>query len=98
MVFGILFVNSAYKTYVVTPHLNCLINICCDPSSEPSLRDGSDDGSQYMVSMRHKKNYLSNIIKCSSYLRLWSKQPRSRSVAHYEPSHLDIHSLQIQLQ
>ena len=22
--------------------------ICCDPSSEPSGRDGSDDGSQYM--------------------------------------------------
>ena len=22
--------------------------ICCDPSSEPSLRDGSDGGSQYV--------------------------------------------------
>ena len=22
--------------------------ICCDPSSEPSLRDGSDEGSQRM--------------------------------------------------
>ena len=31
--------------------------ICCDPSSEPSHRDGSDEGSQHMVSMRNKKNY-----------------------------------------
>ena len=31
--------------------------ICCDPSSEPSRRDGSDEGSQHMVSMRNKKNY-----------------------------------------
>ena len=31
-------------------------NICCDPSSEPS-RDGSDEGSQHMVSRRSKKNY-----------------------------------------
>ena len=23
-------------------------NICCDPSLEPSLRDGSNDGSQHM--------------------------------------------------
>ena len=32
-------------------------NIRCDPSSEPSCRDGSDEGSQHMVSMRDKKNY-----------------------------------------
>ena len=31
--------------------------ICCDPSSEPSGQDGSDEGSQHMVSMRNKKNY-----------------------------------------
>ena len=29
-------------------------NICCDPSSEPSHRDGSDEGSQHMVSVRNK--------------------------------------------
>ena len=29
----------------------------CDPSSEPSQRAGSDEGSQHMVSMRNKKNY-----------------------------------------
>ena len=34
-------------------------SICCDPSSEPSRRDGSDEGSQHMVSMRNKKKYLS---------------------------------------
>ena len=31
--------------------------ICCDPSSELSRRDGSDDGSQHMVLCRIKKNY-----------------------------------------
>ena len=29
----------------------------CDPSFEPSHRDGSDEGSQHMVSMRNKKKY-----------------------------------------
>ena len=32
-------------------------NICCDPSSEPSRRDGSDEGSQHMVLMKNKKKY-----------------------------------------
>ena len=32
-------------------------NVCCDLSSEPSRRDGSDEWSQHMVSMRNKKNY-----------------------------------------
>ena len=31
--------------------------ICCDPSSVPSCRDGSDEGSQHMVSLRNKKYY-----------------------------------------
>ena len=31
-------------------------NICCDPSSETSPQDSSDEGSQHMVSMRKKKN------------------------------------------
>ena len=35
----------------------CINNIFCDPSSEPSQRDGSDEGSQHMVLMRYKKNY-----------------------------------------
>ena len=38
-------------------------NVCCDPSTEPSRRDGSDEASQHMVSMRNKKNYPSIIIK-----------------------------------
>ena len=33
------------------------IKTCCDPSSEPSQQDGSDEGSQHMVLMRNKKNY-----------------------------------------
>ena len=40
-------------------------NICCDPSSEPSHQDGSDEGSQLMVSMINQKNYPSIIIKYS---------------------------------
>ena len=30
----------------------------CDPSSEPSHRDGSNEGSQHMFSLGNKKNYL----------------------------------------
>ena len=33
-------------------------NLFCDPSLEPSHRDGSNDGSQHMFSLRNKKNYL----------------------------------------
>ena len=29
--------------------LFCTSNLRCDPSSEPSQRDGSDEGSQHMV-------------------------------------------------
>ena len=46
------------------------INIYCDPSSEPSRRDGSDEGSQHMTTMRNKQNYHSVITKYSSYLKL----------------------------
>ena len=38
-------------------------NICCDPSSELSHRDNSDEGSHHMVLMRNKKNYPSITIK-----------------------------------
>ena len=40
--------------------------IYCDPSSEPSQRDGSDEGSQHTVSITNKKNYH----QISSYLEL----------------------------
>ena len=46
-------------------------NINCDPSSEPSRPDGSNEGSQRMVSWINKKNYLSVIINYPSYLELW---------------------------
>ena len=32
-------------------------NICCDPSLEPSRRDGSNDGSQDMFLWRNIANY-----------------------------------------
>ena len=31
---------------------------CCDPSLEPSHRDGSNEGSQHIFLLRNKKNYL----------------------------------------
>ena len=50
-------------------------NICCDPSSEPSRRDGSDEGSQLMFLRRMNKNYpllsLKIIPYYPSYLELW---------------------------
>ena len=33
-------------------------NILCDSSLEPSHRDGSDEGSQHMFSLRNEKNCL----------------------------------------
>ena len=44
--------------------------ICCDPSSEPSRRDGSDEGSQHMVLCRINKNYPSLSPNTPSYLEL----------------------------
>ena len=32
-------------------------NICCEPSSDSSLRDGSNEWSQYMFLCRINKNY-----------------------------------------
>ena len=45
-------------------------NIFCEPSLEPSHRDGSNEGSQHMFSLRNKKK---NIFELSSVLPLiWS--------------------------
>ena len=44
--------------------------IYCDPSSEPSQQDGSDEGSQHILSIRNKKNYPSIIIKYSFLSRV----------------------------
>ena len=43
--------------------VNSVKNMCCDPSSEPSHQDGSDEGSQHMVLMRKKKIYPLIIIR-----------------------------------
>ena len=34
------------------------LNICGDPSLEPSRRDGCNEGSQHMFSLGNKKNYF----------------------------------------
>ena len=56
-------------------------NIGCDPASEPSQQDGSDEVSQHMVSMRNKNNYhqilplsraLVNHLKKTVFEFLWS--------------------------
>ena len=41
----------------IISHISSL-NIFRDPSLEPSPRDGSNEGSQHMFSLRNKKNYL----------------------------------------
>ena len=46
--------------------------MCCDPSSEASRRDGSDEGSQHMVSMRNKENYHQLLPL------IWSSEDRFR--------------------
>ena len=33
-------------------------NLCCDPSLETSLQDGSNEGSHHMLSLRNEKNDL----------------------------------------
>ena len=43
-------------------------NICCDPSLEPSLQDGSDDGSQIMFLWRNMVDYPLIIPVIPSYL------------------------------
>ena len=47
------------RNYLVIIRDNFLLilhkSICCDPSSEPSHRDGSDEGSHHMVLMINKK-------------------------------------------
>ena len=35
-----------------------LIKIFCDPPLQPSFQDGSNEGSQHIVLLRNKKNYL----------------------------------------
>ena len=45
-------------------------NIFCDLSLEPSYRDGSNEGSQSMFSLRNKKNYLRFIFNTRSCLEL----------------------------
>ena len=44
--------------------------ICCDPSSGPSHRDGSDEGSQHMFISRTNKNYPLLSSNTPSYLEL----------------------------
>ena len=51
-------------------------------SSEPSQWDGSEEGSQHMVSMRNKKNYPSIIIKYSSYLELCKWEKKTKKTPH----------------
>ena len=51
--------------------LRYLKNILCDPSLEPSQRDGSNDGSQCTISWRINENYqkiIINYLISSSYM------------------------------
>ena len=63
-------------------------NICCDPSSEPSHRAGSDEGPQHIVSMRNKKNYPSIIIKYSLLPRALADSISSDELLHLDLDYL----------
>ena len=43
------------REYLMIIFLFLIETICCEPSSEPSHRDGSDEGSQHMVLCRINK-------------------------------------------
>ena len=45
--------------------------IRCDSSSDPSRRDGSDEGSHHMFLCRIKKSYSKLLSNTPSYLELW---------------------------
>ena len=44
--------------------------VCCDPTPEPSHRDGSDEGSQHMFLCRIKNYHLLLLLNTLSYLEL----------------------------
>ena len=60
---------DVYCGRITTTQHNNNENICCDPSLEPSRRDGSNDGSQYMFYWKNIDNYP-KIIPVS--LLMWS--------------------------
>ena len=45
------------KEYLMINEGFLIETLCCDPSSEPSHWDGSDEGSQHMFLCRSSKNY-----------------------------------------
>ena len=50
--------KRAYLMIIEGYFFLCLIEtICCDPSSEPSRRDGSGEGPQHMLLYRTNKKY-----------------------------------------
>ena len=60
------------------------INICCDPSLEPSRQDGSNEGSQHMFLAERVLMRGHNIcfprVKRKTYLRIISKIPLSAAL------------------
>ena len=55
----------------------CIKNVCCDLSSEPSHRDGSDEGPQHIVSMKISKFIPQLSSNTPSYLKLSSSELNS---------------------
>ena len=45
--------DSLVVIFLISPY----INLFCDPSLEPSHRDGSNEGSQHRFSLKNKKKY-----------------------------------------
>ena len=57
---SIVLIGSTYVKHIISPKTKfpeiVMETICFDPSSEPSQRDGSDEGPQYMFLCKTNQN------------------------------------------
>ena len=51
-----------YLVIIKDKFVSSIYNICFDPSSEPSRRDGSDEGPQHMISTRRSKKNIPQLL------------------------------------
>ena len=63
--------------------------ICCDPSSEPSGRDGSHEGSQH-VFMQNKQILSLITPNTPSYLELWKLLKNYQSISDHVSSSVEL--------
>ena len=63
---GVFSDNSGYFFFLILHN-----NVCCDPLSEPSRRNGSDEGSQHIISMKKTEIIPQLSSNISSYMEIW---------------------------